>query len=957
MRRQGLMMLWLAIGAATVWAVPASATVVTAQADGTVTLTAETSADSGGSGISSIIVRHGGTQQTPDEAHIVFSVGGPIGTPFDTVEPLELAPSSASWCTAQVFGAFVQSITCETDEVDHISATLGDGDDFLLAQALSRIGGHRPGDPAGAPAVIADLGAGDDTFVGSALAETVYDGPGTDNVQGYAPGGGGHDRLVQPDVANPAVEDAGDQLDTDYVAGVVDYGARTSGGVKVTARDWVQNDGAPGENDRVTAYGVRGTEFADEITAAITSEEFIAFDFAGGGGDDVIRAGAGADKIDGGAGDDEITGDIGADEISGGPGDDEIDENDGNPEGSIACGAGADTVKADPADVDDDIEPAGDAGAGCETVTRAALPPLETMVTAWPGPATSDNTPTVEFESSEPRAWFECSLNGGDWTPCGSPLTPPSPLADGSHELRVRSVWGVRTDPTPAQFTTLIDTGDPETTVLPPDLPEDGVLAKTWSSDEDGSWFRCSIDGGPWVDCTLSLAVAEVAVGEHELAVQAVDAADNADPTPATTTFRVPAKPTVSITGGPGTGHRNEDLTFTATAGPASDGGPAPELAWDVDGDGFDDGSASTVTTSYADLGAKTVRVRATDAGGGRATAARTVTIVNRAASCTAVSRRTEVGASVSVPLTCVDADGDPLSLSKASDPAHGTLGAIVSGAVTYTPAAGYFGADSFTYRADDGTTSSAPATVSLVVTRVPVCAPASAETPSGSAVTVALSCTDADGDAVTLEVVVGPRHGKLGAIAGGTVTYTPAAGYSGADAFTFRAGDGTATSAPATISLTVKPRLTDPVTGTAGGDTTDAGAPSGGSTPPPPADTKPPAATVTAVRRQALAKVLGKGLAIAVKLDEAGTVKVTLTVDARTARRLRLAPKAKKPVVIGALTRPLGAGGGTMTVKLTAKARKALKKAKSVKVGVALAVTDAAGNTGTKKGSATLKR
>ena len=45
------------------------------------------------------------------------------------------------------------------------------------------------------------------------------------------------------------------------------------------------------------------------------------------------------------------------------------------------------------------------------------------------------------------------------------------------------------------------------------------------------------------------------------------------------------------------------------------------------------------------------------------------------------------------------------------------------------------------------------------------------------------------------------------------------------------------------------------------------------------------------------------------------------------------------------------------MTVKLTAKARKALKKAKSVKLGVLLSANDAAGNTGAKTGSVTLKR
>ena len=65
------------------------------------------------------------------------------------------------------------------------------------------------------------------------------------------------------------------------------------------------------------------------------------------------------------------------------------------------------------------------------------------------------------------------------------------------------------------------------------------------------------------------------------------------------------------------------------------------------------------------------------------------------------------------------DPDGDTLSAQKFSEPAHGTLTLNASGSFTYTPAAGYAGADSFAYAASDGTRSSAPATVSITVTPV----------------------------------------------------------------------------------------------------------------------------------------------------------------------------------------------------------------------------------------------
>ena len=49
------------------------------------------------------------------------------------------------------------------------------------------------------------------------------------------------------------------------------------------------------------------------------------------------------------------------------------------------------------------------------------------------------------------------------------------------------------------------------------------------------------------------------------------------------------------------------------------------------------------------------------------------------------------------------DADGDALTAVLIAGPAHGTLTLNADGSFTYTPAAGYNGTDSFTYRASDG--------------------------------------------------------------------------------------------------------------------------------------------------------------------------------------------------------------------------------------------------------------
>jgi len=65
------------------------------------------------------------------------------------------------------------------------------------------------------------------------------------------------------------------------------------------------------------------------------------------------------------------------------------------------------------------------------------------------------------------------------------------------------------------------------------------------------------------------------------------------------------------------------------------------------------------------------------------------------------------------------DPDGDGLTAIAETGPAHGALDLNADGSFTYSPDFGYFGPDSFTYRAADGADVSAPATVSINVVKV----------------------------------------------------------------------------------------------------------------------------------------------------------------------------------------------------------------------------------------------
>src|SRR5262249_32431918 len=151
------------------------------------------------------------------------------------------------------------------------------------------------------------------------------------------------------------------------------------------------------------------------------------------------------------------------------------------------------------------------------------------------------------------------------------------------------------------------------------------------------------------------------------------------------------------------------------------------------------------------------------------------------------------------------DVDGDPWTYAIVAAPTHGTLSGVAP-AVTYTPAAGYFGPDSFTFKANDGTVDSNIATVSLTVVHVnhaPVAAAQSVSTNQDTAKAITLTATDADGDVLTYAIVLGPTHGTLSGTAP-NVTYTPARGYFGPDSFTFKANAGPVGSNIATVSLTV---------------------------------------------------------------------------------------------------------------------------------------------------------
>lgn len=284
---------------------------------------------------------------------------------------------------------------------------------------------------------------------------------------------------------------------------------------------------------------------------------------------------------------------------------------------------------------------------------------------------------------------------------------------------------------------------------------------------------------------------------------------------------------------------------------------------------------------------------------------------------------------------SCTDPEGDPFAIAGFSMPAHGTIN---PGARSYTPTPGYHGYDEFTFQVrDNNNETSLPARVSLLIDTAPECRDGSATVVSGRTLVLPdLDCSDPNDDFIDI-YVSNPAHGTVTFPPDGSVVYTPTPGYVGPDAFTYSAVDEfglesylertmsiTVTSAPPALPVPPPIATVQPL--------------------PPPKDLTAPALTVkNASKKQALA--------VTVTTNESASATLTVGLDKATAKKLKLAQK------VGTLKAALKPGTSTLKVKLSAKAAKAFKKLKSVKLTVTAVVADAAGNQATKTLKVTLKK
>ncbi|QEY14502.1 tandem-95 repeat protein [Cellvibrio sp. KY-GH-1] len=205
--------------------------------------------------------------------------------------------------------------------------------------------------------------------------------------------------------------------------------------------------------------------------------------------------------------------------------------------------------------------------------------------------------------------------------------------------------------------------------------------------------------------------------------------------------------------------------------------------------------------------------VTISDGNGGTTTSVVTigVTPVNDAPVTSNLSLTTNENTPINGGVSASDPDGDTLSFSVSGNPANGTVVLNPStGTFTYTPATGYKGSDSFVVTVSDGNGGIVTSTVTIGVSAVnnaPNAADDTASTNESTAVTIAVRGNDVDPDGDSL-TVTGVTQGANGSVVIDPITknpiYTPNAGFTGTDSFTYTVDDGNGGTDTATVTVTV---------------------------------------------------------------------------------------------------------------------------------------------------------
>jgi Ca2+-binding RTX toxin-like protein len=175
----------------------------------------------------------------------------------------------------------------------------------------------------------------------------------------------------------------------------------------------------------------------------------------------------------------------------------------------------------------------------------------------------NSTTGTATFTVSESPATTQCSIDGGPWVPCTSPVSYPG-LTDGDHTISVRAMDAAQNTGPAATRTFTVDTVGPVVTIT---AGPTGTVVSTnaliaFSSDDVDADAECRIDGGAWAPCTSPVAFANLGNGTHTVDVRATDRAGNTGPTAQRSWVVETLEPETSITSAPPVLTNSADATI-----------------------------------------------------------------------------------------------------------------------------------------------------------------------------------------------------------------------------------------------------------------------------------------------------------------------------------------------------------------------------------------------------------
>lgn len=278
-------------------------------------------------------------------------------------------------------------------------------------------------------------------------------------------------------------------------------------------------------------------------------------------------------------------------------------------------------------DSDDSEEDFGDATPA--PVSYATVPPEPECTSPLPTPVTGiderpanpTNSTSAKFSfSAEPAAeGFECRLDLGAFAKCNVGSVEYQSLAEGIHSFRVRGVNANGTGHT-ASYSWNVDLTPPTASLsLTPKDPSPGKSASfRYSSNETGSKFECKLEppATSFSPCdTQPEAFTDLADGDYEFKVRAIDKAGNVQAEPTTYGWTVDnsledtTPPETTILSKPPDPSTSPSASFTYDSSE-----PGSHFECKLDGGSFGSCPGSGISYSGLAEGSHSFQVRAIDA-------------------------------------------------------------------------------------------------------------------------------------------------------------------------------------------------------------------------------------------------------------------------------------------------------------------------------------------------------